>query len=95
MGESRTDSIEDAQRLDLSAVGFLVDNDRRVNIGSILFPVVDLLIDVFVGGLCVAPCRPRFATETILDTLHSCIPVETSELVSALRAILVDHRVAG
>ena len=27
LGESRTDCIEDAQRLDLPAVGFLVDND--------------------------------------------------------------------
>jgi len=48
--ESSADSIEDTEGLDLTAIGLLVDDNRRVNIGSILLPVGNLVVDEIVAG---------------------------------------------
>lgn len=73
--ETRADSVEDAQRFNLAAISLLVDYDRRVNVGTILLPVVDLSIDGFVHGLGVTPGRLSLAPEAVLDALLRRIPV--------------------
>ena len=37
--EASADSIENTERFDLSAVGLLIDDNGRVDIGAIVFPV--------------------------------------------------------
>lgn len=73
--ETRADSVEDAQRFNLAAISLLVDYDRRVNVGTILLPVVDLSIDGFVHGLGVTPGRLSLTPEAVLDALLRRIPV--------------------
>lgn len=43
--ESRAESVEDGQWLDLAAVSLLVYDDGGVHVRAVLLPVADLLID--------------------------------------------------
>jgi len=48
--KSGADSIEDAERFNLTTVGLLVDNNRGVNVSSIFLPVGNLIINELVAG---------------------------------------------
>jgi len=45
VSEASADGVEDAQRLDLAAIGFLVDDDGWVNVRAVILPVADLVIN--------------------------------------------------
>lgn len=89
MGETRTYRVEDTEWLNLSAIGLLVDNDRWVDVGSIFLPIVNLSVDVLVFRLSVTPSRLTLASKAFLNARLSGVPVELSELVSTLRAVLI------
>lgn len=92
--EACADSIEDAEGLDLTAIGLLVDDHRRVNIGSILLPVGDLVVDEIVAGRIFSPFALFDASKTILNALLCSGPINFSMGVSAPRTIFINHRVA-
>lgn len=94
VSEASADGVEDAQRLDLATIGFLVDDDGWVNVRAIFFPVADLVINIFVLCLGELPLLLFFPAKAILDALLCCVPVKVNEFVRSLRTLLIYDRVA-
>ena len=93
VGEASTNRVEHRHGLDLATVCLLVDYDGGVDVGSVIFPVRDLLINERVMCAVAAPLAFFEASEALFDALIGHGPVNLQELVSAAGAVLIDDRV--
>ena len=87
IGESSTDRVVHTQRLDLSSVSLLINDNGRVDVGSIFSPVRNFIIDLLVVGVFRLPIRllVTCTCETLLDASKCVIKVEIECLVSTPR----------
>lgn len=53
--ETGADCIEDAERLNLTTVSLLINDNRRVDVCTVLLPVGNLLVNEKVLGAVKAP----------------------------------------
>jgi len=94
IGEAGADSIENTQWLNLSTVGFLVDDDWRVDVCAKFFPVIDLLLNIAVFGRDFSPAAFWNVKETFLDAFLGFIKVNFKVFVRPSWAVFVNYRVA-
>ena len=81
--ETGANCIEHAQRLDLSTVSLLVNDNRGVDIGSILIPVGNFFVDLSVVGGSETPFRLICPAKTVLNALHCIVKIHVHVLVSS------------
>ena len=70
-----TEGIEDREGLDLTSIGFFVDNYRRIDISSKRLPVFDLAVDDCVSYLLLLPVLSL--RETLGNTSLHLIPIQS------------------
>ena len=71
--EPGAESIVNRQWLDLSSISLLVNDDGRVDVGSVKLPVLDLVVDNSVVGIRADPVGPGEAL------LHAILGVFVGE----------------
>ena len=92
IGKSSAKGIVDAQRLNLSSVGLLIDYNRWIDRSSILSPVLDFSVNFFI---VVRTCLPITSSKTLLDAGLCFLKVDIKPFVSISRTRLIDHAVTG
>ena len=92
IGKSSAKGIVDAQRLNLSSVGLLIDYNRWIDCSSILPPVLDFFVNFFI---VVRRCLPITSGKTLLDAGLCLLKVDIKPFVSISRTSLIDHTVTG
>lgn len=89
--EACTNGVHHGLALKLAPIGGVVDNDRRVDRGTILVPVGDVLVNGGVVDTCFHPVSLIGRGETALNTGISLLPVESwYSLVRVLGALLIE-----
>ena len=94
VSEASADCIENAKRLNLTAISLLINYYRGVNIGAIILPVGNFIIYVGIVNLTLSPSALFGTSEAIFDALLGLVPIDTSVFMGPSGAILINHRVA-
>lgn len=94
VGKASTNRIKHAQWFNLTAIRLLVDCNGGVNVGAVLFPVLDMVIDLDVIDVGSTPRVLTRIREALFHALLGQNPAQTQLCVGLLRALFVYNRVA-
>jgi hypothetical protein len=96
LGEPGADCIVHTQRFDLPSVSLLINDNRWVNVGTVLSPVSNFIINLLIVGVFRFPIGfLTRACETLLNAIKCVLKVELESLMSTSGTVDIYHTIAS